>query len=468
MNNIKISATKTFSNVAADREWLTCLRGSSVSDTDAKLRKSVYQKVFTRFDEMRDQLKAFSGVAETPLMSNQYFNATMASYVRSIAGFFTIERDMDQPTALLWFMDMIGVLDNRLVLPNIGADDLTGISANISDTGALVNTPISYSAGEKLIPGSIQLKLIHALTPGSPVVIKDDYNGHLTAPASVLEVGEVNYLTGAIDFKVGTGFVPAANDTYYLSATKDVAGAPNDGVTIPAAGFSNRFKLDMNHVTVTAMPDMLIAEKNLMSIASMQRAIGVNPADIAAAKITELYTKLVNYKLANSIIGIDNSTVHAIDSASWSSDFYDYNSRLDAFRAELINVDTKLANQSVKGVAATAYLVGTNMANWFRKLTQDNLFVDNTDSSYINDLIGYYKGIPVVRHNSVQANTGYAVHKTVDGQLAPVIRGIFLPLTDTPQVGNYNNPTQLASGVYYQEANEGIVPELIQKFTVNS
>jgi hypothetical protein len=468
MNNIKTSATKVFSQVAADREWLTCLRGSSVSDIDANLRRGVYQKVFSRFDDMRNQLKAFSGVAETPLLSNQYFNATMASYVRSVAGFLSIERDMDQPTALLWFMDLIGVLDNRVVLPNVGMDNLSGIAANISDTGALVSSTINYSAGEKLVPGSVQLKLIHAASPNNPVVIKDDYKGNLIAPANILDIGTVSYLTGAIEFKVGSGFTPAANDTYYLSATKDVAGAPNDGVTIPAAGFSNRFKLDMNHITVTAMPDMLIAEKNLISIASMQRAIGVNPSDIAAAKITELYTKLINFKLAEAIIGIDQSTSHDIDTAQWTADFYDYSSRLDAFRAALIDVDAKLAGQSAKGVAATAYLVGTNVAGWFRKLTQDNLFVDNTDCSYINDLIGYYKGIPVVRHTSVNTNTGYAIHKTADGQLAPLMRGIFLPLTDTPQVGNYNNPTQLASGVYYQEANEGIVPELIQKFTVNS
>lgn len=32
-----------------------------------------------------------------------------------------------------------------------------------------------------------------------------------------------------------------------------------------------------------------------------------------------------------------------------------------------------------------------------------------------------------------------------------VVRGIYLPLTDTPTIGNYENPVQAASGVFYQE-----------------
>jgi hypothetical protein len=39
--------------------------------------------------------KTFSGYAETPLLSTQYFNASVASYVSSFAGFMSIERDFD-------------------------------------------------------------------------------------------------------------------------------------------------------------------------------------------------------------------------------------------------------------------------------------------------------------------------------------------------------------------------------------
>jgi hypothetical protein len=64
-------------------------------------------------------------------------------------------------------------------------------------------------------------------------------------------------------------------------------------------------------------------------------------------------------------------------------------------------------------------------------------------------------------------NQGYAVHKTPGGEMAPLMRGIYLPLTNSPIIGNYNNPSQFANGIYYQETNTCIFNELIQKFEVN-
>jgi hypothetical protein len=85
----------------------------------------------------------------------------------------------------------------------------------------------------------------------------------------------------------------------------------------------------------------------------------------------------------------------------------------------------------------------------------------------VNDLLGFYDGIPVLLHEGVASNKGFAIHKTIDGQLAPVGRGIFLPLTNTPTIGNYENPTQQATGVFYQQGNKSIVPELVQEFELN-
>jgi hypothetical protein len=472
MENL-ISETKLFSEQSGDKAWNLALNEGSRSETDAALRKSVYGKVFSRYAEMKEQFKAFSGYAEIPLLSNQYFNATMASYVRSFAGFLTIERDMDQPTALLWFMDLLGVTDNRVVLPNIGQENLGGINARFSTSSVLTVAQADYSisTGKKLIPGSVQLNLIHIATPTVITTLTDDRNGNLIGQAGILAANvnghiNVNYSTGVIEFTTGAGFIISTGDNYSLLAYEDVAGSPEFGTLTGSA--QNRFKMDMQNIIVTSEPDMLVAENNLMAISAMQKAIGANPQDVAGAKVTELYTKLVNGKLVQAVMDSWAGTVYNIDAASWIGQFYDFSSRLDAFQAELINVDTAMAVQSVKGVQATAYVVGENMGNWFRKLATTGNFVDNNGSSYVNDLIGYYKGIPVLRHLSVGTNDGYAIHKTADGQLAPVIRGIFLPLTNTPMVGNYNSPSQFVSGIYYQEANRNIIPELTQKFTINA
>lgn len=471
MEKMLSSETKLFSTYSKDSGWQKALMQGSVSKQDAANRNKTYERFFSRYEDMKEAYKAFSGYAEIPLLSQQYFNATMASYVRSFAGFLSIERDMDQPTALLWFMDLLGVIDNRVVLPNVGPENLNNINARWSSSQALdpSDARVVVSTNKKLIPGSIKITLVHAADPTNVIEIGDDRNGNLLAPAGILTVNNpaavgVNYLTGLITFTIGSGFTIATGDSTSISGFEDVAGSPEFG-SLPGTT-NNRFKMDMKNIIVASEPDMLVAENNLMAIASMMKAIGSNPSDVSAAKLTELYTKLVNKKLIDAVKNSWSGTEFVIPMTTYSSQFYDYTSRLDAFQADLVNVDTLLANQSVKGVQATSYVVGENMGNWFRKLSATGNFVNNDDSSYINDLLGYFKGIPVLRHTDIGTNEGYAVHKTKDGQLAPVMRGIFLPLTNTPLIGNYNNPTQVAQGIYYQESNQSIVPELTYKFKV--
>jgi hypothetical protein len=464
------SESKAFSAQTESEKFQKALRASSVSAVDAKNRTRVYSKVMANNERVRESLKMFSGYTEVPLLSNQYFNATMASYVRSFAGFLTIERDMDQPQSLLWYMDMLGVTDNRVVLPNIGKENLDNINARFSATGKLVVDAVSISTNKKLIPGSTKLKFINTeATPNTVAEITDDSNGNLVAAPGILKAGTVNYKTGAINFQVGASFVlstTADNNKYVIDAFEDIAGTPEFGGQVGTT--NNRFKMDMKNITLNSEPDMLVAENNLMAIAAMQKAIGANPQDVAGAKLTELYTKLVNGKLVKAIQNNYQGDTYTIDASTAIGKFYDFNSRLDYFQSELVNVDTKLAEKSVKGVRATAYLVGEEMGNWFRKLVATGNFVDNNNTSYINDLLGYYKGVPVLRHLDIDSKTGYAIHKTADGQLAPVMRGIYLPLTNSPLIGNYNNPTQFAQGIYYQEVNQSIIPELDMKFTINA
>lgn len=73
-----------------------------------------------------------------------------------------------------------------------------------------------------------------------------------------------------------------------------------------------------------------------------------------------------------------------------------------------------------------------------------------------------------MRTTDIGVDEVYAIHKTADGQMSPLVRGIYLPLTDTPTIGNYENPVQAASGVFYQEGVKMIAPELCQKFTVKN
>jgi len=463
MLNEKVQETKLFSAHAQDAAWLTALRAGSVSDTDAANRKNEYGKLFSKYETMKEAYKMFSGVTEMPLLSNQYFNATVASFVRSYAGYLTIERDMAEPTALLWFDDVLGVVNESTVLPNIGQENLTGIDQAISYEDVTITAATTeISGGKVIVPGSFKgvLKLKKDGVDAT-YEMSDDAHGNIMAAPGVLSAGEVNYKTGAIKFTIAAAY---DEGTYSVHAAADVPGTPVYGSI--ANDQSNRFKLDMKNILVASEADMLIGESNLVAMAQANKSLGQNPMKVLGAKLVELYTKLINNKIVATIKSAAVGNAYQIDTTAWTTQFYDFNSRLNAFSAEMVNVDTMLAEKSVKGVEATAYVVGTTAGNWFRKMRATGEFTEEKGSTYVNDLLGFYHDIPVLRHNGLAANKIYAIHKTADGALAPVMFGQYLPLTWTPNIGSYSNPSQVANGVFYQNGLKPICSELIQEVTL--
>lgn len=435
-------ASKTFANV---------LKTGSVSDADIRHRIEVYEKVFSNYTYFKEKYKAFSSYVESDLLSNQYFNATVAGLAKSMAGFLTIERDMDQPTALLWYLDLLGIAGNE-VLPNLGPDHTAGYGnqARFSQNLVAGTTAYNINLAKQVLPGSFKMTLVVA---GVSYQVTDDKSGNLIAPAGVLSVGTINYNTGAVVFTLVTA--PVAGDSLVLTAAENQTGT--QGI--------NRFTTNLASVNVTAYPELLVGETNLASLAAMRKSLGVEVQDVIISKLTELYTKMVNQKIVNQLMYNQQGNVTIIDLDN--SAFHDYRSILDSFTAQLVNVDQDLALKSYKGVKATAYVCAPSVVNMFRKLRTLGTFVD-APQSYINDLVGYFNGIPVLEHTDLPADTGIAVHKTIDGNLAPVIRGIYLPLTNTPAIGNYQNPTQLATGVFYQEVNQSIFPQLQQTFKLSN
>jgi len=439
----KVQESKLFSQHSADEKWLKALRASSISEQDANNRKEAYTSLFSKYENLKEAYKMFSGVTEMPLLSNQYFNATVASFVRSFAGYLSIERDMAEPTALLWFDDVLGVVTpERMVLPNIGPENLNDIDSAVEyDNVSITTASWNITAAQKVVPGSLRGVIVDKNNVSYE--IQDDGKGAIMAAPGVLTTGTIDYATGAMTFAV-----PAGSDViggkYSLKVIADVPGTPAYGNV--ANNQMNRFKLDMKNILVASEADMLIGESNLVAMAQANKSLNQNPMQVLGAKLVELYTKLINQKLAKGIVNTDNSTAHVIDATAWQTQFYDFTSRLNAFSAQLVEVDTELAKRSVKGVEATAYLCDTVSGNWFRQMRATGEFVEEKGSTYVNDLLGYYHGIPVLRHVDVPANTFYAIHKTAGGELAPLMFGQYLPLTWTPNIGSYSNPTQVANG----------------------
>lgn len=463
---------------------MDALINSSVSVEDANLRSREYAKMFSRNEDMKDIFglgngtnllqKTFSGYAETPLLSTQYFNASVASYVSSFAGYMSIERDFDQPNGLFYWFDVLGVSDMRQVIPNLGPDSYQDINTMGGFEMALTPAGTSYTAtiGRKIIPGTIRIKVVDSAN-NKKYELVDNGQGKLMSEPGLISAGAINYLSGRVDFTLTTGVSDTTNDSITIIGKEDVTGTPCNTVGASNAHANDkRFIAKMQQIGLSTVPDMLVAEYNIAALGAMKKATGADMATFLFGKLREIYTKAINYKLVSTMEdGYTGNTMNDLDLSNTNtqiaSKFHDYRSRVDLFDAYLINVETVLASKAVKGVDVTAYVAGPQACNQFQKGGMIGKWQRNTKMTYINDLLGWYDGIPVLRSTDINEASGkgvfYAIHKTKDGQMAPLARGIYMPLTDTPTIGNYNNPTQMASGIYYQEGTKYMAQELVQK-----
>lgn len=467
-------------------QMMEALSKSSVSYQDANLRCREYAKMFSRNDEMMNNImgmgsnsnllqKTFSGYAETPLLSTQYFNASVASYVSSFAGYMSIEKDFDQPNGLFYWLDVLGVTDLRTVIPNLGPDNYQDINTMGSFTTDLTvtdgKTEYFTVTGRKIIPGSVRVKITKA--DGTKAELMDNGQSKFMALPGLITDGEINYINGTISFVLSNATV--TGDAIVIVGKEDVTGTPSNTNGASNAHMNDkRFVGKMQQLGLNTVPDMLVAEYNIAALGAMKKATGTDMATYLFTKLRELYTKCINYKLISTLEEgyTGNDMMDDLDLRETSiAKFSDYRSRVDLFDSYLINVESALATKAVKGCNVTAYIAGNRAANQFQKGGVIGKWEPNTKLTYINDLLGWYNGIPVLRSTDIIENAAdnkgvfYAIHKTPDGQMAPLARGIYMPLTDTPTVGNYNNPTQMASGIYYQEGTKYMAPELVQKVT---
>ena len=110
---------------------------------------------------------------------------------------------------------------------------------------------------------------------------------------------------------------------------------------------------------------------------------------------------VINYKLVSTLEEGYNGNVMAdfdLTQGAMTGQFMDYRSRVDLFDAYLINVESALATKAVKGVDVTAYVAGNMASNQFQKGGMIGKWERNTKMTYINDLLGWYNGIPVLRY----------------------------------------------------------------------
>ena len=524
----------------------------------ASYRLTEYEKAYSNQDvyekaSLERMFSALPGTATTRGFPNYGVVLQLASLlanVSSFSGFLTIEKTIEQPNFVLHFLDLIGtnVRDRGQtapVFPTVGPtrydNSAYGLQTYTTPSTAtplvIDNTTFSTAAGlisgaaiPPIMPYTIKI-VVKAYTGGSLVateVFTDNGNRMLVSlgvssgsitidPATpiphIVRYGNPSLLpqSAGWDFTINSIQIngPAGSQ---LVAELSFAFNYTEPIYYPGQEQDERFTLNLTRViTVNTKPAKLTIELNKQELAAISKSMSQDLQPVIVQRIGEIYNKMVNRYIVRKYIQrfvtdtVNYSDFVVIDVGSPiggpggattpDSTYNQYIPILDRMRGGFEKVRQELHRKSFIANKPTALLCSPKLAYFLARsiMVEQSLWVEEK-VTYINDLFGYYIGIPVLIHtelealdsafetwargvgrpmensnlNFVTAAVGFAVAILPDNNLAPMVRATFLPPTNTPTVANFNNPLQEAFSMFYQEEVDVVAPELIVPFGVTN
>jgi hypothetical protein len=479
--------------------------------------------------------------------------ASLLANVSSFSGFLTIEKTIEQPNFVLHFLDLIGtnVRDNGQSsprFPTVGPTQYdnsayglqTHVFNNIPPGGANITVDNDTFRAAAGIPAGVAIppvmphtiKIVVKAYNGTNLVANEVFtdNGNRVLVNLGLSGGTINITTPANPPHITRYGNPALPPTsvgqwdFSLSAITIIAAATlgatslevqlsfafnyTEPIYYPGQEQDERFTLNLTRVVaVNTKPAKLTIELNKQELAAISKSMSQDLQPVIVQRVGEIYNKMVNRYIVRKYLQrfIDNvnfSNVVTIDlgsplggPASTSltpySSYDQYIPILDRTRGGFEKVRQELHRKSYVANKPTALLVSPKLAYFLARsiMVEQSLWVEEK-VTYINDLFGYYIGIPVLVHTELEAldasfeqwarnnglipdpgsyvtaAVGFAVAVLPDNNLAPMVRATFLPPTNTPTVANFNNPLQEAFSMFYQEEVDVVAPELVVPFAL--
>ena len=435
--------------IAKGAEFQRALKMFSVSDADAQNRERVIKTVIDNTMEVnsmfwsKNNRKAFAAsVTAGNLDGTTIYAAVMRSFVNSVAPIFAVQRAMDTPKQQLMYIDFYDILNNELIVPNIGPDK-AWLDKNNSVTEVLdPSTPYVISSGNPIMPRTFMAEIYE----GSKLLgkIVDDGAGHFMAsPGLIKEGSAINYNNGGsstvtLDWAAGL----AANKITY-----------NVVFDVTAKDDVNRAFGKSDYYNMITEPLLVPVERNILTDHAMAKQGIINNDELYANFVENEYTKAINNKVYQGLINNYSGDTWQIDLSSFSLAAGRIDTLKTAFKNALTQGENRIAENTYKEAKVTGILAGHEAVDMFNLLTQEQGWIKNENRSYYKDIVGWLDQVPVVLTNTPGLGTDEVMltHRTADGQVAPLFHGIFLAPTDLPIVANYRQITDYTTGLYSME-----------------
>jgi hypothetical protein len=434
---------------------------TSFSEEDMAQRLSAYDKAVNNFEDLfaeagdevnHGQFHFAEGMGNANLRGTDFFDASITALVTSIVPYFTIERGMDHISASLPYMDFYDIVkedERRVVRPNLGLHTSMDEGVKTIPTTVDGSKEFSFAFGTPVLPG--QVKVVYG-----PYTIIDDTRGNLITVPGLLKKGTVNYQTGAVDLEFTNATETSVAGTVTCTAATDYTAKDKSDAIYGKVKYYNARAQQME----------VIVKRDIIQEASINKMGILNPNKLFANAMLDQYHIRRNTKLAKTILNGYVGNSYEIDLSKFSLATSEYPAYINCFINMLEAIDQSIANRLGSVMNATAYLVGKDVKYAFTTLSASKDWVPNTKATYVVGLVGWWKSRPVVYSDQLAADEAFAACKTADGNLAPVISGQFLPLSNLPTIGDYDNISKFSTGIYSMESLDMLTSELLQRFTI--
>lgn len=429
------------------------LKMFSATEADMNFRRKAYADTIATTMEINDMVlgtkkrDTFSGasVSASNLAGVSIYAGIMRSFVESIAPIFSVQRNIDAPAQKIMYVDFYDILNDQLIVPNIGADqawadktrqatetlDFTS-SYTVTITGGWPITPKTFKAVVYNNAGDIL------------GTIYDDGNGKYIATPGLLDGSaaaanqSITYNSGLIKVTFPTG---STAKTMKYACVWDVT---DKSEVNKAYGRTKYYDIETS-------PLLVPVERNVISDHAMQKQGIINSDELYANFVENEYTKAVNQRAFDALLQGYQGDTYQIDLSSFTLAAGFYDTIVRSFKALLTQLENQLAKQTYKGAKCTGYLASPEAVNVFDLMNAGEGWVKNVNSTYYKDIVGWYNDVPVVRCIDLGEGELMLTHRTDDGYVAPLFHAMFLAPTELPVVANYQNMTKYASGMYSME-----------------
>lgn len=459
---------------------------SCTSAADFENRVVEMEKTYANLDELIDSNYSGNGghpgYADGGLHGIDFFSANVAANIKSYVGIFSVEKNMNNPHASLPFFNAYGVRTGNVITPNIGPSfgfpegrgdfNFTGVF-----TKAEVAAGLKFGTTEggdykldavPMVPRTISITYteLDGANAGAKYTVEDDGLSTFYAMPGLVKTAAVAY--GQRDNN--PSFAVEVDETKFTATTIEVKVRY---VMDTPKTLTEKIKAEVDWFTATSAPIIIPYEVNQLTAMTVKKSLGMDMRKFVLDTVTDEYTKLLNEYCA---VGIQKTATKLneaeIDLSAFSLQAGNYNSIVQSLLNQLSMVETIMASKTEKLVTITAFMTSIQGSDIF-KILENNTpkWEANKAITFIDDVVGYLDGVPVVRTKHVQNPSrtilqAFGIHKLKEGQLAPLMRGMFLPLTSMNEVGSFDNPLIKSGGIFSFEGISPLTSDLTVGFQI--